>query len=119
MRNFRELKVWQKAHNLTLAVYKATQSFPRSEVYGLTAQLRRACTSVPANIVEGNYRGTDAEMSRFLQIALGSAAEADYHLLLSRDLGYLKAVEYEALAREADGVMRMLTSFIQKLKANG
>ncbi len=119
MRNFRELKVWQKAHALTLAVYKATQGFPGSETYGLTAQLRRACSSVPANIVEGNYRGTDAEMVRFLQIALGSAAEADYHPLLAHDLGYLKAVEYDALATQADEVMRMLTSFIQKLKANG
>ncbi len=119
MRNFRELKVWQKAHALTLVVYKATQGFPRSETYGLTAQLRRACSSVPANIVEGNCRGTDPEMVRFLQIALGSAAEADYHLLLSHDLGYLKSAEYEALARETDEVMRMLMAFILKLKANG
>ena len=119
MRNYRELKVWQKAHALVLAVYKSTQSFPRIEIYGLTSQLRRASSSIPANIVEGNCRGTDPEMVRFLQIALGSAAEVDYFLLLARDLGYMKAEEHERLAADVDAVMRMLTSFIQKLKANG
>jgi four helix bundle protein len=119
MRNFRELKVWQKAHALVMAVYKVTQGFPRIELYGLTAQLRRASASIPANIVEGNGRGTDPEMIRFLQIALGSAAEVDYFFLLAHDLGYMKAPEYERLAAEAAAVMRMLTSFIQKLKANG
>ncbi|HYL81406.1 MAG TPA: four helix bundle protein [Candidatus Acidoferrum sp.] len=119
MRDFRELKVWQKAHALVLAAYRVTQGFPRIEVYGLTAQVRRACASIPANIVEGNGRGTDPEMIRFLQIALGSAAEADYFFLLAHDLGYIKAAEYEGLAAEVNAVSRMLTSFIQKLKANG
>ena len=119
MRDFRELKVWQKAHALVLAVYRTTQAFPRIEMYGLTGQVRRACASIPANIVEGNGRGTDPEMVRFLQIALGSAGEVDYFLLLAHDLGYMKTADYERLAAEVAAVMRMLTSFIQKLKANG
>jgi four helix bundle protein len=119
MRNFRELKVWERSHNLTLAVYKATTIFPRDEQYGLTSQLRRACASVPANIAEGCGRGSDAECARFLQIAMGSASELEYHLLLARDLNLLRQVEYESLDREITDVKRMLTAFIQKLKADG
>ena len=119
MRNFRELKVWERSHNLTLAVYKATTIFPRDEQYGLTSQLRRACASVPANIAEGCGRGSDAEFARFLRIAMGSASELEYPLLLARDLNLLRQVEYESLDREITDVKRMLTSFIQKLKADG
>ncbi|MFQ5961877.1 MAG: four helix bundle protein, partial [Candidatus Methylomirabilales bacterium] len=74
MRDFRELKVWEKAHHLTLAVYNATTTFPRDELYGLTSQIRRSCASIPANIAEGCGRGGDAEFARFLQIAMGSAS---------------------------------------------
>lgn len=118
MKNFRELKVWEKAHHLTLAVYKVTTIFPRDELYGLTSQLRRACTSVPANIAEGCGRGSDAEFARFLQIAIGSASELEYHLLLARNLNLLRQVEYEQLDQEITDIKRMLTSFIQKLKAD-
>ena len=89
MRDFRELKVWQKGHLLTLDVYGATKSFPREERYGLTSQVRRSCTSIPANIAEGCDRTGDTELARFLQIAMGSASEFEYHLLLARDLDYL------------------------------
>jgi four helix bundle protein len=119
MRDFRELKVWQKAHQLALSVYKATRPFPREEVYGLTGQMRRACTSIPANIVEGSGRGTDPEVVRFLQIAMGSAAELEYFLLLARDLGYLNGTIHDHLASEVIQVRRMLNLFIQRLKANG
>lgn len=118
MKNFRELKVWEKSHQLTLAVYKATTTFPREEQYGLTSQLRRACASVPANIAEGCGRGSEADFARFLQIAMGSASELEYHLLLARDLNLLRQVEYESLDREVTDVKRMLTSFIQKLNAD-
>ena len=117
LRGFRELKVWQKAHYLTLAVCKATTTFPRDELYGLTSQIRRSSASVPANIAEGCGRNGDAELARFLQIAMGSASELEYHLLLARDLGFLDESRYESLASEVTQVKRMLTSFILRLKA--
>jgi len=79
LKDFRKLKVWEKSHDLTLAVYKATAAFPRKELYGLTSQIRRACASIPANIAEGCGRGGDPELARFLQIAMGSASELEYH----------------------------------------
>jgi four helix bundle protein len=119
MRDFRELMVWQKAHQLALSVYKATRPFPKEEVYGLTGQMRRACASIPANIAEGCGRGTDPEMVRFLWIAMGSAAEVEYFVLLARDLGYLNGAIHDHLGSEIIQVRRMLSSFIQRLKANG
>jgi four helix bundle protein len=89
LRNFRELKVWEKSHRLTLEVYQATTGFPREEMYGLTSQIRRASASIPANIAEGRGRSGVAELARFLHIATGSASELDYHLMLARDLGFL------------------------------
>ena len=119
MRDFRELKVWEKSHLLALTVYRTTATLPKEELYGLTSQIRRACTSIPANIAEGTGRGSDAEMVRFLHIALGSASELDYHLLLARDLHFLNNGVYEQLSSELAEVKRMLNAFIQKLKANG
>jgi len=118
MKDFRELKVWEKGHHLALEIYKATARFPKDEMYGLTSQIRRACVSIPANIAEGCGRNGDAELARFLQIAMGSASELEYHLLLSRDLGLVDAANYEQRAQETTGVKRMLTSFIQTLKAD-
>jgi four helix bundle protein len=102
---------------LTLEVYKATESFPREELYGLTSQIRRACSSIPANIAEGCGKDGDADFARFLQIARGSASELEYHLLLSRDLGFLKQDEYQQLSKETNELKQMLTNFIKKLKA--
>lgn len=119
MRDFRELKVWQKAHELTLAVYKATATFPKDELYGLTSQIRRACVSIPANIAEGCGRSGDAELARFLQIAMGSASELEYHLLLARDLQFVNGMDYQELHKQVTEVKRMLTAFIQTLKADG
>ncbi len=93
MRDFRSLKVWEKAHHLTLAVYKATGAFPKEEVYGLTSQMRRACASIPANIAEGCGRSGIAELTRFLHIALGSASELEYHVILAHDLAFLSEIE--------------------------
>lgn len=118
MRDFKELKVWEKSHLLTLAVYKATATFPREELYGLISQIRRSCASIPANIAEGCGRSGESELARFFHIAMGSASELEYHLLLARDLGFLKSQDYEPLATEVTEVKRMLASFIQKLKAN-
>ena len=118
MKDFRTLKVWEKAHHLTLVVYKATKSFPKEELYGLTSQIRRSCASIPANIAEGCGRRGDAEFARFLQIAMGSASELEYHLLLARDLNFLNISDYERLASDLTEVKRMLTSFTQKLKTD-
>lgn len=118
MKDFRELKVWEKAHFLTLKVYKATTAFPKDELYGLTSQVRRSSASIPANIAEGCGRGGDVEFARFLQIAMGSASELEYQLLLAHDLKFLKTPDYEQLASEVTEVKRMLTSFMQKLRAD-
>jgi len=118
MRDFRELKVWQKAHRLTLGVYKSTAGFPKDELYGLTSQVRRCGASIGANIAEGCGRGGETDFARFLQIAMGSACELEYHLLLARDLGYLPNEEHDPLNAEVVEVKRMLTGFIQTLKAD-
>lgn len=117
MRDFRGLKVWEKAHHLTLTIYKATTTFPKDELYGLTSQIRRSCSSIPANIAEGCGRSGDTELARFLQIAMGSASELEYHLLLAHDLHLLEHTDYEHLTNDVRQVKRMLTVFIQKLKA--
>ena len=119
MRDFRSLKVWRKAHELTLAVYKATRGFPKEELFGLTSQIRRSCESIPANIAEGCGRSGGAEMGRYLQIAMGSASELEYHLLLSQDLRLLDGLQYKHLSSEVTEVKRMLASFILRLKADG
>ena len=111
--------MWEKAHRLTLEVYKATASFPKDELYGLTSQIRRAAASVPANIAEGCGRESKVEMARFLQISMGSASELEYHLLLARDLNLLSQTIYEPLESHVTEVKRMLTSLIQRIKADG
>ena len=96
-RDFRKIKAWQLADDFTVRVYAATKSFPRGEVYGISAQLRRAASSVPANIVEGANRATKKDYLHFLNIAWGSLAETEYYLHLSKRLGYLSATEYDKL----------------------
>jgi four helix bundle protein len=117
MRDFTQLKVWVRSHQLTLAVYEATLAFPREEQYGLKSQIRRSCASIPANIAEGCGRGTNADLARFLQIALGSASELQYHLRLAHDLSILSRRDHERLRQEVTEIKRMLTSFIENLKA--
>ncbi|THI83807.1 MAG: four helix bundle protein [Nitrospira sp. CG24A] len=118
MRDFRDLKVWEKAHRLTLAAYKATSTFPQHELFGLTSQLRRASVSIPANIAEGCGRSGSPELARFLRIAFGSASELEYHIILSADLCYLSKSNSEHLIKQVTEVKRMLTSLIQKLTAD-
>ena len=117
MQDYRNLKVWQTAHEVTLDVYKVTKSFPQSEIYGLTSQLRRATASVPENIAEGCGRGSDADFARFLHIAMGSTNELEYELLLAKDLSYISEVEYVAINNSVREEKQMLTSLIKKLKA--
>jgi four helix bundle protein len=118
VRDFHELKVWQKAHQLTLAVYRITSQFPREELYGLTSQIRRSCSSIPANLAEGCGRDGDAEFGRFCSIAAGSASELEYHLLLAKDLELINPRECEEVAQRTTEVKRMLAAFLQKLKAD-
>jgi four helix bundle protein len=113
--DFKDLRVWAKAHELTLAIYEETRGFPKEEMYGLTGQLRRAAASVGANIAEGCGRRSDGEMKRFLQIARGSANEVEYHLLLARDLRFLPADEFNGLEVKVLEIQRMLASFVQRL----
>ena len=116
MKDFKDLQVWSKAHALTIGVYKATRGFPREELFGLTSQMRRAASSIGANIAEGSGRRSDGELTRFLHIARGSAAELEHHLLLARDLDLLSEITHVVLARQTDEVQRMLTSLIQQVQ---
>jgi four helix bundle protein len=116
MEDFKDLRVWVKAHELTSAVYQRTRAFPKEETYGLTSQLRRASASVGANIAEGCGRRSDAEMRRFTQIARGSANEVEYHLLLAKDLGLLTVDEHSDLEAKILEIPRMLASLVQSLK---
>ena len=104
MRNYKDLWVWDEGHQLTLAVYKATASFPKDERFGLTSQIRRASASIGANLAEGCGRRSDGEMGRFVQIAMGSGAELSYHLLLSKDLELLPEEEYAHLNSQLERV---------------
>lgn len=116
MSDFRKLLVWQKAHVLTLTVYRETAHWPRHEQYGLVSQTRRAAASVPSNIAEGCGRDSDAELARFISIAKGSAAELSYFLLLASELGYLSRSNYEMTAKALAEVQRMLWSLERRLR---
>ncbi len=118
MRDFRDLKVWEKAHNLTLELYRLTKGFPVDEQFGLTAQLRRAAASVPTNIAEGCGRGSERELARFMSIAGGSVSEVEYQLLLAYELKYFNYETYKELEQQVNEIKKMLNKFIQKLTAN-
>jgi four helix bundle protein len=115
LRNFRELTVWEKAHELVVEVYRVSGGFPSEERFGISAQLRKAAVSIGSNIAEGCGRGTDKDFARFLSIAAGSASEVEYQVLLARDLGYLSDEDYGRLNTQVNEVKRMLNSFIQSL----
>jgi four helix bundle protein len=116
LEDFKDLKVWAKAHELALAIYRQTHRFPRDEIYGLTSQLRRAAASIGANIAEGCGRRSDPEMKRFLQIARGSASELEYHLLLAKDLHFLGDEDFTRLEQKVLEVQRMLAALVQRLQ---
>ncbi len=116
MKDFKELRVWSTAHELTLLIYHLTRAFPRDEIYGLTSQLRRSAASIGANIAEGCGRRSDGEMTRFLQIARGSASETEYHLLLAKDLGFVTDSDYRKAEDKVAQVQRMLTSLVQRVQ---
>ncbi len=117
MRNFKELKVWQKAHVFTLGIYQITKDFPDSEKFGLTSQICRAAASIPTNIAEGCGRNGDRELARFLSIAAGSASEVEYQLILAEDLSYIDLETHNTLDAQVSEIKRMLNAFYQKLNA--
>jgi four helix bundle protein len=117
LKNFKDLKVWDKAHKLALMVYEVTKDFPQEEIYGLISQMRRAAVSIPTNIAEGCGRNSDAELARFLEIAMGSASELQYLLLLSKELNFLNDKLYTALTSETTEIKQMLATLIKKVRA--
>lgn len=118
MQDYKQLKIWQRSHQLVLRVYKVTASFPSNEKYGLISQIQRCAVSIPSNIAEGSGRSSDADFARFLYIAMGSAAELDYQLLLSHDLEFLPSNIYRELSQELTEIRKMLNAFTKRLKAN-
>jgi len=115
MKDFRDFKVWERAHELVLKIYKCTADFPEQELFGLVTQMRRCSSSIPANIAEGCGRLGNAELHRFLQIACGSSNELEYHLLLAKDLGYLPEDDYTALDKRLAEMKRMLVALTRKV----
>ena len=113
--NFRELKVWQKSICMVKNIYVSTATFPKSETYGIVAQIQRAAVSIPANISEGCGRNSDKEFSRFLDIALGSAFELFTLITLSVELNFIDKIESESILHEISEIQKMIYGLKQKL----
>lgn len=116
MKDFRSLKVWEKEHGITISIYKQTQNFPKEELYGLISQLRRAASSIPANIAEGCGKHSDKGFAHFLQIAMGSACETEYLLFLRGELGYISITQTEELINNITEIKKMLASLIKSVR---
>ena len=117
LKNYKELKVWQKAYQLCIAIYKITKHFPKEEMYGLTSQIRRSAVSVPSNIAEGYGRKSTLEYMQSLYIAYGSHCELETQVMLSNDLGFIKTEDFEVLQKEIGEVERMLKALIKSLQS--
>ena len=115
MGDFKKLDVWKRAHRLTRDVYRTTQTAPTSEVFGLTSQMRRAATSIAANICEGCGRNSDRELARYLRIALGSAAELEYYVLLSGEVGHMSAADTDRMTGELAELRSMIATLARRL----
>lgn len=116
MKNYKELEVWQRAVGLAIEAYKTSRSFPDAEKFGLTAQIRRAVTSIPANVAEGWGRGSTKEYIQFLLIARGSLMELETHAIIAQKLGYLTQEQFEAVQGHVEEIGKMLNGLIQSLK---
>ena len=115
MRDFKKYDIWQLSHSFTLEVYKITSDFPKQELYGLTSQIRRATLSIPTNISEGAGRNSDKEFNQFLNIALGSANETEYLLILSKDLNYISNEKFESLEIKINTIKSKIYKLKEKL----
>ncbi len=116
MQNYKDLKIWEKVHLFTLKVYETTKNFPKEELYSLTNQFRRSAFSIPANIAEGCGKNSKQEFAHYLNIALGSANESEYFLILSKDLKYLKENSFEILLDLINEVKGMLIALVSKVR---
>lgn len=122
MRDYHQLQIWQRSHQLVLRLYELTKNFPKGELFGLTSQIRRACVSIPTNIAEGCGKDSITELARYIQIAMGSASELEYELELACSLEYISEQDYKPLADELTEIRKMLTGFskgIKRLQAKG
>jgi four helix bundle protein len=117
LKNYQDLKVWQKSYQLCITIYRITKHFPKDERYGLTSQIRRSAVSVPSNIAEGYGRKTTREYVKSLYIAYGSHCELETQSVLSKDLGYIKTEDFEALQKDIGEVERMLKALIKSLES--
>ena len=116
MRPFQDFAVWRAAHQLTLRTYAVTADFPRRELFGITSQMRRSVASIPTNIAEGSGRDGDGEFLQFLRIALGSATEFEYQLLLARDLEYINNQTYVSVLADLESIKKMLVGFMKAVQ---
>lgn len=116
MQNYKDLIVWQKAHNFTLRIYQVVAAYPREEVYNLTSQIKRSASSIPTNIAEGCGRFSQKDLANFLQIALGSSHELEYQILLSKDLKFIDNEHFLELEIEVGEIKAMLISLIKKVR---
>ena len=115
MRNFMNLEIWKKSHQLTLKIYKITKYFPKEEIFGLTIQMRRSSSSIPTNIAEGCGRNSNPQLANFLQIASGSCSELQYQIILSKDLSYITEEVFNELHTDVIEVRRMIFGYWGKL----
>lgn len=118
MRDFKKLNIWELAHQLTLDIYNVTSTFPKEELFGLTSQIRRSAASVPTNIAEGCGRNSNADMAHFIQIAIGSLCETEYHLILAHDLTYIDNPRFDELLTKVNSLRRMTIKFVELLRKN-
>lgn len=118
MRDFKKLHIWQIAHQLTLDLYKLSVKFPREEMYCLTSQLRRAIASVPANIAEGCGHNSNADTAHFIQIAIGSLCETEYHVILAHDLGYIPDNDFHICSNQINGLRMKMIRYNEKIRSN-
>jgi four helix bundle protein len=118
VQDFKKLEVWQLSHVLTVNMYRCTKGFPDDERYGLISQIRRAAISIEANIAEGCGRNTKMDFARFLQQAMGSAAELECHLLICKDLGMLGDGDFNQYQYKTVQIKRMLTALIDRARGS-
>ncbi|MBF0433601.1 MAG: four helix bundle protein [Fibrobacteria bacterium] len=116
MQDYKDLKVWEKGHALTLKVYSITKMFPKEEMYALSSQMRRSASSIPMNIAEGCGRIGNKEFAHFCDIAIGSSNELEYQLILAKDLKYIGLKRFTDLTELVVEIRKMLFSFVKKLK---